>query len=201
MPTAPATADTDAVVRATKEVALGAWRPGYRYAKAGVMLYAIEPAGRCQLSLLVDPVAQAKSARLMKALDAVNAATAGKPSSSRARDFPPAQGGLADEAVQALAGPHHAMGGARHGQDMRRRGICWNPPPSLPLLPFMLPFPQAVSLPPTLPSPAPSAGAQGPRGGEFSSWDACLPCRGKEESSLSSGKAEANGGEGKAPHA
>ena len=70
---APATADTGTVVRAAKTAALGAWRPGYRYAKAGVMLYGLERAGRRQLSLFADPVAQAKSARLMKALDAVNA--------------------------------------------------------------------------------------------------------------------------------
>ncbi|MCR5258161.1 MAG: DUF4113 domain-containing protein, partial [Desulfovibrio sp.] len=69
----PATADTGAVVRAAKAATMSAWRSGYRYAKAGVMLYAIEPATRRQLSLLTDPAAEARSARLMKALDAVNA--------------------------------------------------------------------------------------------------------------------------------
>ncbi|MBQ1845722.1 MAG: DUF4113 domain-containing protein [Desulfovibrio sp.] len=69
----PATDDTGAVVRAAREAVLSAWRPGYCYAKAGVLLYGLEPAARRQLSLLADPAAEARSARLMQALDAVNA--------------------------------------------------------------------------------------------------------------------------------
>ena len=49
------------------------YRPGYRYAKAGVMLLDLRPAGLVQQELaLEDDEADAGSPRLMQALDAVN---------------------------------------------------------------------------------------------------------------------------------
>jgi DNA polymerase V len=49
------------------------YRPGYRYAKAGVMLLDLRPAGLVQQELaLEDDEADPGSQRLMQALDAVN---------------------------------------------------------------------------------------------------------------------------------
>jgi len=49
------------------------YRPGYRYAKAGVMLLDLSPATRLQQELaLEDDVVDPGSRRLMQALDAVN---------------------------------------------------------------------------------------------------------------------------------
>ena len=53
------------------------FRPGYRYAKAGVMLLDVQPAGLIQQTLLLgeisaDAKSDAAASRLMQALDAVN---------------------------------------------------------------------------------------------------------------------------------
>ena len=48
------------------------FRPGFRYKKVGVLLSAIEPAAKAQLSLLPDPVGP-QGRKLMATLDAVNA--------------------------------------------------------------------------------------------------------------------------------
>lgn len=48
------------------------YRPGYRYAKAGVMLMDIVPAGSRQHSLFVDEEVPQESTRLMQTMDAIN---------------------------------------------------------------------------------------------------------------------------------
>ncbi|MBU0593529.1 MAG: Y-family DNA polymerase [Gammaproteobacteria bacterium] len=48
------------------------YRPGYRYAKAGVMLMELGPAGRRQHMLFSDEGAENRSARLMQVLDGIN---------------------------------------------------------------------------------------------------------------------------------
>lgn len=47
-------------------------RPGYRYAKAGVMLSEIVPAAGCQTDLFANQTVSPNSERLMTALDAIN---------------------------------------------------------------------------------------------------------------------------------
>ncbi|MBZ0106348.1 MAG: Y-family DNA polymerase [Sulfuricella denitrificans] len=48
------------------------YRPGYRYAKAGVMLMDLVPEASRQHTLFVDEAAQQESVRLMQAMDAIN---------------------------------------------------------------------------------------------------------------------------------
>ena len=48
------------------------YRPGYRYAKAGVMLSEIVPAAGCQTDLFASQTISPNSGRLMVALDAIN---------------------------------------------------------------------------------------------------------------------------------
>lgn len=48
------------------------YRPGYRYAKAGVMLSEIVPAAGCQTDLFADQAVDSDSERLMTVLDAIN---------------------------------------------------------------------------------------------------------------------------------
>lgn len=65
------TSDTLALVKDALRAGQGLWRPGFRYAKAGVVLLDLRPTDETPLVLLpsVDPD---RSARLMSAMDAIN---------------------------------------------------------------------------------------------------------------------------------
>lgn len=69
-----ATSDTLALQRAAQAGLERLFRPGHAYAKAGVMLYALEAAAGRQASLLraLPPQEEARRAALMRTLDAVN---------------------------------------------------------------------------------------------------------------------------------
>lgn len=65
--------DTSAIVGAALTGLRAIYQPGYRLAKAGVMLLDIQPASREQFELdLGEPVAERDRSRLMKAMDSVN---------------------------------------------------------------------------------------------------------------------------------
>jgi DNA polymerase V len=66
--------DTRSITQAALAGLKAIYRPGYRYAKAGVMLLDITAASCVQQELLLDDedVSEAKSDRLMQALDAIN---------------------------------------------------------------------------------------------------------------------------------
>ena len=65
--------DTTAIVGAALAGLRAIYRPGYRLAKAGVMLLDIQPASREQFELdLGEPVAERDRSRLMRAMDSVN---------------------------------------------------------------------------------------------------------------------------------
>ena len=67
------TDDTSAIVGAALTGLRAIYQPGYRLAKAGVMLLDIQPASRCQLELdMGEPVAERDRSRLMAAMDKVN---------------------------------------------------------------------------------------------------------------------------------
>ena len=67
------TDDTSAIVGAALSGLRAIYQPGYRLAKAGVMLLDIQPASREQFELdLGEPVAERDRSRLMKAMDSVN---------------------------------------------------------------------------------------------------------------------------------
>lgn len=69
----PPSADSFALIAAATGAARRVWRDGYAFAKAGVILTGLVPAGRVQPDLL-GLADRERSARLMAALDAVNAA-------------------------------------------------------------------------------------------------------------------------------
>jgi DNA polymerase V len=65
--------DTTAIVGAALAGLRAIYQPGYRLAKAGVMLLDIQPASREQFELdLGEPIAERDRSRLMKAMDSVN---------------------------------------------------------------------------------------------------------------------------------
>lgn len=67
------TDDTSAIVGAALMGLRAIYQPGFRLAKAGVMLLDIQPASREQFELdLGEPVAERDRSRLMKAMDSVN---------------------------------------------------------------------------------------------------------------------------------
>jgi DNA polymerase V len=67
------TDDTSAIVGAALTGLRAIYQPGFRLAKAGVMLLDIQPASREQFELdLGEPVASRDRSRLMKAMDSVN---------------------------------------------------------------------------------------------------------------------------------
>jgi DNA polymerase V len=66
------TDDTRKLVNVALWVLKRLYRPGYRYAKAGVMLSEIVPAAGCQTDLFADQTMSPNSERLMTALDAIN---------------------------------------------------------------------------------------------------------------------------------
>jgi DNA polymerase V len=65
------TDDTHELIYAATRAAAGAWRDGYRYAKAGIMLTELVPVAQVQTSLLAT-LDRERRARLMAALDGVN---------------------------------------------------------------------------------------------------------------------------------
>lgn len=67
-----ATADTFELIHHATWAAKRIWRDGYRYSKAGVMLNGLVPAARAPQTLF-STVRTDRSARLMRALDTVNA--------------------------------------------------------------------------------------------------------------------------------
>ncbi len=72
IPLPQAADDTSRLVRAALWGLKQIYRPGYRYAKAGVMLMELGPAGCQQQALFGDEGAEKRSARLMQALDSIN---------------------------------------------------------------------------------------------------------------------------------
>lgn len=64
--------DTRAFVSAATTAVREAFRPGHAYRRAGVMLYGLTPSAGRQLALFGDTERAARSAALMRALDAVN---------------------------------------------------------------------------------------------------------------------------------
>lgn len=68
-PTADSTEITQAALRGLQVL----YKPGYRYAKAGVMLLDLSPAQRCQQELALEQEPQSSEhEKLMRALDAIN---------------------------------------------------------------------------------------------------------------------------------
>ena len=72
VPMDDATDDTLALTSAALRGLAAIFRPGFRYKKAGVMLTLLSYKGARQATLFDDPVARAKSEKLMKAMDAIN---------------------------------------------------------------------------------------------------------------------------------
>lgn len=72
LPLTTASSDTTRLVRAAQWGLRRIFRPGYRYAKAGVMLMEIGRADGVQQSLFALTENEEKSARLMQALDSIN---------------------------------------------------------------------------------------------------------------------------------
>lgn len=65
-------ADTRLLARAALHGLRRLYRPGYRYAKAGIMLLALTPANRHQLGLFADADRSDRGQRLMAAMDRIN---------------------------------------------------------------------------------------------------------------------------------
>ena len=72
VPMDDATDDTLALTSAALRGLAAIFRPGFRYKKAGVMLTLLSDKGARQATLFDDPVARAKSEKLMEAMDAIN---------------------------------------------------------------------------------------------------------------------------------
>jgi len=72
VPMDDATDDTLVLTSAALRGLAAIFRPGFRYKKAGVMLTLLSDKGARQATLFDDPVARAKSEKLMEAMDAIN---------------------------------------------------------------------------------------------------------------------------------
>ena len=72
VPMGDATDDTLALTSAALRGLAAIFRPGFRYKKTGVMLTLLSDKAARQATLFDDPVARAKSEKLMKAMDAIN---------------------------------------------------------------------------------------------------------------------------------
>lgn len=72
VPMDDATDDTLALTAAALRGLAAIFRPGFRYKKTGVMLTLLSDKVARQATLFDDPVARAKSEKLMKAMDAIN---------------------------------------------------------------------------------------------------------------------------------
>ena len=66
-------ADTALFLKKARGALNAIWKPGYRYARGGVMLFSVEREDRRELSLLAPQKDGKKQARLMKAMDDINA--------------------------------------------------------------------------------------------------------------------------------
>jgi DNA polymerase V len=65
-------ADTSQLTQWSTAIVRHIFRPGYKYAKAGVMLMDLQPAEREQFCLELDPEEMPRPPRLMEALDTIN---------------------------------------------------------------------------------------------------------------------------------
>lgn len=72
IPLPDATSNTLKLVKAVLWGLKRIYRPGYRYAKAGVMLMDLAPAATQQNSLFADDVADAEAVQLMRTMDSIN---------------------------------------------------------------------------------------------------------------------------------
>ena len=73
MPLRRPTDDSTQIIQAALSGLQALYRPGYRYAKAGVMLLDLRPEDRCQHELALEPEPQSSEReKLMRALDAIN---------------------------------------------------------------------------------------------------------------------------------
>jgi DNA polymerase V len=72
IPLPHASDDTSQLIRVALWALKRIYRPGFRYAKAGVMLMDLGPAGRRQPTLFIDDAAERRSATLMLTLDSIN---------------------------------------------------------------------------------------------------------------------------------
>ena len=72
VPVVDATDDTLVLTSAALRGLAAIFRPGFRYKKTGVMLTLLSDKGARQATLFDDPVARAKSEKLMAAMDAIN---------------------------------------------------------------------------------------------------------------------------------
>jgi DNA polymerase V len=66
------TDDTSKLVHASLTGLNAIYRSGYGYKKSGVLLMGLQPKGAIQSTLFDDPVAQARSASMMRVMDAIN---------------------------------------------------------------------------------------------------------------------------------
>lgn len=67
-----AVSDAPTLIKASSRGLDAIWRPGYRYAKAGIILTSLEPANARQLSLMLDPKRELND-KLMVLMDGINA--------------------------------------------------------------------------------------------------------------------------------
>ncbi|MDD5403054.1 MAG: Y-family DNA polymerase [Sulfuricella sp.] len=72
IPLPEASDDTSKLIRAVQWGLKQIFRPGYRYAKAGVMLIELGPAGNRQSSFFTDEEKESRSSKLMQTLDSIN---------------------------------------------------------------------------------------------------------------------------------
>ena len=73
MPLRRPTDDSTDITQAALRGLQALYQPGYRYAKAGVLLIDLSPADRCQHELALEPESQSSEReKLMKPLDAIN---------------------------------------------------------------------------------------------------------------------------------
>lgn len=66
------TQDTRSIIDAAVKSLDTIWRPGFRYAKAGIMLNELRPNGVVQLNLFDDEVPRPGSEALMSLMDSMN---------------------------------------------------------------------------------------------------------------------------------
>lgn len=66
------TQDTHNIIEAAVKSLDAIWHPGFRYAKAGIMLSELRPNGAAQLNLFDDEAPRAGSEALMSLMDSMN---------------------------------------------------------------------------------------------------------------------------------
>jgi DNA polymerase V len=72
IPLPEASNDTNRLIRAALWGLRQIYRPGYRYAKAGITLMAISPEATRQSALFTDEISEARSIQLMQTMDGIN---------------------------------------------------------------------------------------------------------------------------------